>query len=400
MKDGAPGWRWSELPIIGPVVRFFRGNGAAADSTTSASSSPNPSDFGSLVKFSATVSPVGGSSATPTGDVDFLDTTTGTDLGDPTLSGGSASFSSSDLALGDNQITVTYSGDSNYYVSSTTLDQTVNKTASSTVVTTSPSPSNYGDSVTFTATVSAAGSGGGTPTGSVDFDDEDTTTGQEQDLGSFNLYGDSVVFTTSDLNAGSHQITATYSGDADYAGSSGTTHQQVNKLQTTTTLSASPPSPSAFGQMVQFTATVSAGSSSMATPTGAVQFYDGSTSLGNSPLDANGQATLNTSQLAVGDHKITAIYGSDNNHYSSTSAPVNQQVTAAPPTGTLTLLDDNGNAVSPTGGNQYASGAVFITPTGGSQATVNMQVTIPSGCTDTVDLDYTGDLSVKLILQR
>ena len=112
---------------------------------------------------------MGGSGTTPTGDVDFLDTTTGTDLGDPTLVGGSASFSSSDLALGDNQITVTYSGDSNYNISSTTLDQTVNKTASTTVVTTSPSPSNYGDSVTFTATVSAAGGGGGTPTGSVDF---------------------------------------------------------------------------------------------------------------------------------------------------------------------------------------------------------------------------------------
>ena len=165
------------------------GNGAAADSTTSASSSPNPSDYGSLVKFSATVSPVGGSGTTPTGDVDFLDTTTGTDLGDPTLVGGSASFSSSDLALGDNQITVTYSGDSNYNVSSTTLDQTVNKTASTTVVTTSPSPSNYGDSVTFTATVSAAGGGGGTPTGSVDFIDDDTTTGQEQDLKTFKGVG-------------------------------------------------------------------------------------------------------------------------------------------------------------------------------------------------------------------
>ena len=120
-------------------------------STVAATSSPNPSTVGGLVTFTATVAGSGGSGATPTGDVDFLDTTTGADLGDPTLSGGKASFSTSELGLGDHQISVTYSGDTNYSGSSTTLDQTVKLAATTTVVSTDPSPSNYGDSVTFGA---------------------------------------------------------------------------------------------------------------------------------------------------------------------------------------------------------------------------------------------------------
>jgi hypothetical protein len=100
-------------------------------------------------------------------------------------------------------------------------------------------------------------------------------------------------------------------------------------------------------------------------------------------VDANGNAILSTSQLAVGDHKITAIYGSDNNHYSSTSAQLDQQVTAAPPTGTLTIYDGNGNAMA-----SGASGVVFITPSGGSRVKATIQVTMPTGCEDEVELDY------------
>jgi len=84
--------------------------------------------------------------------------------------------------------------------------------------------------------------------------------------------------------------------------------------------------PSAFGQAVTFTATVSALGG---TPTGTVTFMDGATSLGTEPL-SSGTATLTTSALAAGSHSITAVYGGDSTFGVSTSAVLVQTVQGPP----------------------------------------------------------------------
>jgi subtilisin family serine protease len=90
-----------------------------AASTTSLTSSVNPSTFGQVVTFTATVSPVA------TGTVTFYDG--GSALGSGTLSSGTASYSTSSLSAGSHPITATYGGDSNVAGStSSTLTQTVN----------------------------------------------------------------------------------------------------------------------------------------------------------------------------------------------------------------------------------------------------------------------------------
>jgi ELWxxDGT repeat protein len=73
---------------------------------------------------------------------------------------------------------------------------------------------------------------------------------------------------------------------------------------------SSSPSPAGFGQTVTFTATVATVLG--ITPTGTVDFMEGSTDLtpGGVSLTA-GQATFSTSSLAVGSHTITAVYGGD-----------------------------------------------------------------------------------------
>jgi hypothetical protein len=58
---------------------------------------------------------------TPTGTVDFTDTTTGNDLGSFPLIGGSALVTTNELALGSNSLTLTYSGDPNFARSATTI---------------------------------------------------------------------------------------------------------------------------------------------------------------------------------------------------------------------------------------------------------------------------------------
>lgn len=96
--------------------------------------------------------------------------------------------------------------------------------------------------------------------------------------------------------------------------------QAVNA--TTATALASFLNPSTRGQTVTFTATVT---SSSGTPTGTVTLRDGGSSLGSVTLSF-GQASLSTSRLSRGTHTITATYNGTTGYFSSTSAPLTQQV--------------------------------------------------------------------------
>ena len=98
--------------------------------------------------------------------------------------------------------------------------------ATTTAVTSSVNPSDFGQAVTFTATVSSSS---GTPQGSVQFKDGGIALGSPQALMS-----GAAQLTTSALAIGSHTITADYSGDSDFQMSSGTlSGGQVVKLQPT-----------------------------------------------------------------------------------------------------------------------------------------------------------------------
>ncbi len=84
------------------------------------------------VTFTATVSANSPGSGTPTGTVDFYDTTTSTDLtpGGIALSSGTATFSTTSLAAGSHTIKATYSGDANFLTSygtaaTVTIGQTI-----------------------------------------------------------------------------------------------------------------------------------------------------------------------------------------------------------------------------------------------------------------------------------
>src|SRR5207237_1608968 len=84
---------------------------------------------------------------------------------------------------------------------------------------------------------------------------------------------------------------------------------------------------SAVGRRVTFTATVTATPPATGTPTGAVNFMEGTTILGTGTLDARGVATFTTATpLAVGIHVITAGYTGDRNFTSNISAPLSQTV--------------------------------------------------------------------------
>ena len=187
----------------------------------------------------------------------------------------------------------------------------MNQISTTTSLASSANPSTYGGSVTFTATVTSGA------TGTVTFKDGSTT------LGTVSISGTTASFSTSALTGGSHNITAVYGGDTNYAGStSSAVTQTVNRVSTTTGLAGST-SPSALGDSVSFTATVTSGA------TGTVTFKDGSTTLGTVTISGT-TATFSTTALTAGTHSITAVYGGDTNYATSTSAAVSQTVAAAP----------------------------------------------------------------------
>ena len=139
--------------------------------TSTALTSPvaNPSVYGqSGVTFHAVVSATAPGSGTPSGTVQFQ--TNGVNFGGAvTLSGGSATSGAllTTLAPGSYSVTAVYNGDSNFSTNTSgTLTQTINKSGSSTTVTSpvaNPSVLYGQSSVTFAATVSGTSPGSGTP---------------------------------------------------------------------------------------------------------------------------------------------------------------------------------------------------------------------------------------------
>jgi hypothetical protein len=191
-----------------------------ASTTTAVVSSVNPSVFGQTVNLVATISPVAPGSGTPTGSVSFRDGST--TIGTATLSGGSASLAVSSLAVGSHSITAVYNDDSNFNPStSTAVTQVVNRASTSTALTASPNPSNFGQTVTLRATVSAVSPGGGAPTGSVVFEDGSTT------LSTVSLSNGVATLSTNSLARGTHTITAAYQQSSSYNASTSTAVTQT-----------------------------------------------------------------------------------------------------------------------------------------------------------------------------
>jgi hypothetical protein len=100
-------------------------NYLAVPTSMQLTASANPAFFGLPVTLTATVSANFSGFGTPVGSVDFVDTTTGTDLGSAPLSGGTATLTTSAMNSGTQVITATYGGNTTFLGSSAMLTLTV-----------------------------------------------------------------------------------------------------------------------------------------------------------------------------------------------------------------------------------------------------------------------------------
>jgi len=233
------------------------------------------------------------------------------------------------------------------------------------VVTSSLNPSAFGKSVTFTATVTT-GATTGNLTGTVSFFDGATTLAANVPLAAPGTTA-TATFAISTLAVGVHSITATYNNTDDPAHSAATSPVLAQTvLEATATSLTSSLNPSAVGQDVTFTATITASGGGGLTPDGTVTFTDGATTLITMPLPANGVVTYTTAALPQGNNPITATYGGDltNQIEGSASAVLNQSVLSSSTTVVTSSLNPSTYGTSVTFTATVTPGTGTVAPTG------------------------------------
>jgi hypothetical protein len=212
--------------------------------------------------------------------------------------------------------------------------------------------SKVGESVTYTAKISVVTASvinpDAVPDGTVDFTDGPILICENKPLDTSSLEASCPVSPAYDSPA-VHTIKATYSGDSNFQGSEDSLSQTVEKADTSTNVVSSD-TLAKFGQSVTFTATVTVDLPGSGDPRGGtVEFKDAGTAIpacSAQPVTHNTtngkyEATCTVSDLALGDHSITAEYkGNDNlNGSSGPETPVAQSVEASDTTTVLTSSD-------------------------------------------------------------
>ena len=254
--------------------------------TTILMTSQSPSVFGQTVTFTATVSPNSPSTLTPAGSVTFVDTTTSTNLGSGSLdTQGKVSISTSALALGNHSIVATFTNSAgNYASSNANTVQVVNQASTATALTSSGSPSVFGQTVTFTAIVSAAPSLA-VPTGTVTF---------KIDGGGgvvVTVNAGQASFTISTLTVGMHTISADYmSANVNFSNSSATLTQTVSQAPGTAVLLPDPLNPGA--QVLTVIGTAKHDSIVVTPVSGQARVLLNGSNIGSFPLGAFGRIVV------------------------------------------------------------------------------------------------------------
>ena len=179
--------------------------------------SGSPSIVGMPVTFTATVKWTHGT--VPDGEsVMFFDGPTA--IGTGTIADGVARFTTSSLTAKTHTMKAAYAGDSTFKPSTGFVKQVVDGYPTTTTLSSSSNPSEFGHAVTFTAKVVGTGPA---PTGKVKFLDAGFA------FGSATLNGSVATLTYSKLLVGAHTITAEYLGDAVSAKSTSPVLKQVVK---------------------------------------------------------------------------------------------------------------------------------------------------------------------------
>ena len=352
-----------------------------------------PSVFpGQAVTYQIQVIPSSPSGPTPTGTITFTNGSA-TVCSDVALAANlTATCSQSFQTSGNEAITATYSGDTDYTGSFGQATVRVNPVGTNTSVSASPAAVVVGQPVTYTATVDLNAPGDATPpapTGTVTFTNGSTAVCPNVTLSPAAGASYTASCTQTYDGPGPEMVTASYSGDDATLASQGQGGVSVSRASSSTLVSASTAAP-VVGQPVTYTATVApdAPDSNGPAPTGAVTFTNGSTALCSGlVLTATASAVCTQTYVSPGQQTVKATYSGDANtvgSYGQAAVVVGQASTTTSLTATA----------SPVVGQPVTyTASVAVEPADTSGPSITGTVTFTSGtttlCSD-VTLSSTG----------
>jgi Pro-kumamolisin, activation domain/Bacterial Ig-like domain (group 3) len=330
-------------------------NALKPSSTVLTLNSGNPVNTAHGHSVSASIT-VTSSSGTPTGSVSLIANTgpSGTEgVQEFTLSGGSASGSTNALPGGAYTIVAQYPGDGTFGSSASTPPIAVNVAPEASQsnfafelfnpttdlqTSANTTTAQYGSlellrmNVTSQAGDACAQNApgqSGCPTGSITV----TNNGVALDAGTYLLNSTGYTEDQSvQLPGGTNLLKMNYGGDNSFTGSTSTDTITITKAPTSITFNTPTPSYTILGGFNTFNVSISTVGLG-AGPTGQVAFFTGSTQLGSPVTVVNSvaggfsnnpgaQASIDTSQLALGNNSLTAQYTGDGNYAPSTSSPI------------------------------------------------------------------------------
>ncbi|HEX5041663.1 MAG TPA: Ig-like domain repeat protein [Candidatus Polarisedimenticolaceae bacterium] len=281
-----------------------------ADTSVSATASPATSVVGQAVSVTWSVSVIAPGAGTPTGTVSVSDGA-GSTCSSPVAAGGcSLSFPSA----GARALSVSYAGDGDFKPSAAALSQQVDKADTSLSISNlSPSASVVGQSVSVSWSVSVVAPGAGSPSGNVTVNDgAGTSCSAPLAAGSC-----SVTF----ASAGPRSLSVSYSGDADFNGSSDSAAHQVDKADTSLSISNLSPSASVVGQPVSVSWSVSVVAPGAGSPSGNVTVDDGGSASCSAPLAAG---SCSVSFASAGARSLSVSYAGDADFNGSSDSAAHQ----------------------------------------------------------------------------
>ncbi len=262
--------------------------------------------------------------------------------------------------------------------------------------TSNQNPGILGQPVSLTATVTSDDTG---RTGTVDFVEGSYTWCSAVPLAA----NGTAACQIPSLALGNHNFVANYSGDNNNAASQSVVFVETIKQQPALALSIST-SPATVTSNVILG--ISSADANGGTPTGTVVFYDGTTPLATVTLDANGNASWGTANLAVGTHSISAQYAGDASNVPVSTPAAALVITQA---NTVTVLNSSnndatvgapitltGNVVThngpvPTGSVQFLDGSAVLGSGPVANGSASLTVTSLAPGSHNLTAVYSGD---------
>lgn len=362
--------------------------GTTATDVSIVSSSYSPTHGTS---FTLTVT-INGTTTTPSGTVTISSTQGGT-LATVAVTSSTVTYSTNSIDGGTYDFKATYSGDSTYAGATSSGSATVTVLGEAASVSASTTSEPLGTNIPVVVTVKSQ-SGVGTPTGTVTVVPQGTT--------SSTTYTGTLSSTVTGTATATVSVPTTQAGSLTLLANCVTTSASFTCYTPTSVQATVGKGTPAVALAYTSTSTTSSGTGTLSatvtgatgatSPSGTVQFLDGTTVLGTGTL-ASGVATYNLALTGSSKHSITATYEGDTNYSTATSSAVSVSGSLVSTTTSLTsssYATSYGTSVTLTSAITPSSTVDSTSPTGTITFTDSVQgvvgtATLSSGST-TLDL--------------